>query len=308
MSKVAVVGSLHLDILVEAPRLPQSDETLAGKSWSQKCGGKGGNQAVAAARFGAKVGMGGRVGGDEFGRRLRDNLRAACVDDTCVGIDPVAGSGMSVAILEASGEYGAVIVSGANLAIDAPAIDREWASLWRSSVLLLQNEVPEAVNLAAATAGRAHGCRMILNAAPARAMSSALLGLVDVLIVNRVEAAALTNRSIADRAEAEAAARSLHRPGLAVIVTLGADGYVLLTGSGAATSQPAFPAPVRSSHGAGDCFCGALAARLALGESLETACQFASAAAALHVSASAEIQNRLTDRDVSAALAARTRL
>ena len=302
MIDVAVVGSLHLDILVEAPRLPLSDETLAGKAWAQKCGGKGGNQAVAAARFGARTAMGGRVGDDDFGRHLRESLRAAGVDDGCVATDATTGSGMSVAILEASGEYGAVIVSGANLAIDAGTIRTSWALLWRSAVLLLQNEVPDAVNLAAARAAQEQGCRVVLNAAPARPIAPALLDLVDILIVNRVEAAALSGLPAATIAEAEAAARALHRPGRDLIVTLGGEGLLLADGASAMLRQPAFPARQRSSHGAGDCFCGALAARLASGETLERACDFARMAAALYVAATPAEQAALKARDVLAAL------
>ncbi len=300
MIEVAVVGSLHLDILVEAPRLPARDETLAGKSWTQKCGGKGGNQAVAAARFGARTAMGGRIGADDFGRSLRENLRAAGVDDRHVETDPALGSGMSVAILEASGEYGAVIVSGANLAIDPAAIAGEWAALWQSAVLLLQNEVSDAVNLAAATAARARGGRVVLNAAPARPAMPALLDLVDILIVNRVEAAALSGLPAATRAEVETAARALHRPGQDLIVTLGGEGLLLADRSGAMLHQPAFPAHQISSHGAGDCFCGALAARLALGADLPAACDFARIAAALYVAATPEQQTRLVTADVLA--------
>ena len=307
MSRVSVVGSLHLDILVEAPRLPHSDETLPGQAWSQKCGGKGGNQAVAAARFGASCAMGGRVGDDDFGRRLRDHLKAAGVDDRCIGTDPAAGSGMSVAILEAGGEYGAVIVSGANLAIDPAAIVGEWAPLWQGAILLLQNEVPEAVNLAAAKSARANGCRVLLNAAPARAIPAALLDLTDVLVVNRIEAASLTGQPASDRAGAELAAKHLHRPGLDVIVTLGADGLVLATEAGTTTHQPAFQTSVRSTHGAGDCFCGALAARLADGDDIVTACRFARAAAALFVGASPEQQAGLSSDQVQAFLAERAR-
>ncbi len=301
MSTVAVVGSLHLDILVAAPRLPLSDETLAGTSWAQTCGGKGGNQAVAAARFGAQVMMGGRVGDDDFGRRLRANLRAAGVDDACVETDAGAGSGMSVAILEANGEYGAVIVSGANLAIDPAAIAADWAMLWRSRVLLLQNEVPEAVNFAAARAARVQGGRVLLNAAPARPIAPALRDLVDVLIVNRIEAAALTGGSVTTRAEAEHAALALARPGQDVLVTLGANGLLLAPRTGGGVFQPPLPVRQRSSHGAGDCFCGALAARLALGDDLPAASDFARVAAALYVAATPEEQARLTTRDVLAA-------
>jgi ribokinase len=103
MTDVAVAGSLHLDIMVAAPRLPARDETLMGKAWHMKCGGKGGNQAVAAARFGASTAMGGQTGADDFGARLRANLEAAGVDITHLDTDPAAGSGMSVAITEAAG-------------------------------------------------------------------------------------------------------------------------------------------------------------------------------------------------------------
>ena len=307
MSRVSVVGSLHLDILVEAPRLPHSDETLPGQAWSQKCGGKGGNQAVAAARFGASCAMGGRVGDDDFGRRLRAHLKAAGVDDRCVDTDPAGGSGMSVAIQEAGGEYGAVIVSGANLAIDPTVITEDWASLWQSSILLLQNEVPESVNLAAARAARKHGCRVLLNAAPARAIPAALLDLTDILVVNRIEAASMTGRPLKDRAAAEQAARDLHRPGLDLIVTLGADGLLLVTRDGAASHQPAYAVRAQSSHGAGDCFCGALAARLAMSENIATACDFAGAAAALFVAATPEGQAALSSDQVQHFLSERTR-
>jgi len=298
MSRVSVVGSLHLDILVEAPRLPLSDETLPGRAWSQKCGGKGGNQAVAAARFGASCAMGGRVGDDDFGRKLRDHLRAAGVDDRCVGTDPVAGSGMSVAILEAGGEYGAVIVSGANLAINAATIAHDWAPLWDAQVLMLQNEVPEDVNLAAASAAHANGCRVLLNAAPARALSAELLRLTDVLVLNRVEAGHMTGRTLRTRQDVAQAADALHRPGQDLIITMGSDGLHLTMRSGKSMFQLAFETAVRSAHGAGDCFCGALAARLALGDEVATACDFARAAAALFVAATPDGQAALSSGQV----------
>lgn len=301
MIDVAVVGSLHLDILVEAPRLPVSDETLAGRSWTQKCGGKGGNQAVAAARFGARTAMGGRIGNDDFGRRLRDNLRAAGVDDRCVETDAAAGSGMSVAIQEANGEYGAVIVSGANLAIDATAIGDAWAPLWDARILLLQNEVAEAVDLAAAAAARSQGGRIVLNAAPARTIAPALLGCVDILIVNRIEATALAGHHVTDRAMAERAARALADGRRDVLITLGGDGLLIARRGGETVFQPAFPVRQRSSHGAGDTFCGALAARLALGDDLVDACDFARIAAALHVAAEPGAQGRIVTADVIAA-------
>jgi ribokinase len=228
MIDVAVVGSLHLDIMVAAPRLPGRDETLMGTSWHYKCGGKGGNQAVAAARAGARTAFGGQTGQDDFGERLRANLAAAGVDLAHVDLDPAQGSGMSVAISEAAGEYGAVVVSGANLTIDAAAIASRWAGLWQAKVLLLQNEIPEAVSLAAARLAKAHGARIILNAAPARAMSAALLDLVDILVVNRVEAAMLSGEEDPGRA-----LQKLHAPSRDVVLTRGGDGLLLMARDGA---------------------------------------------------------------------------
>lgn len=279
MIDVAVVGSLHLDIMVAAPRLPGRDETLFGSSWHTKCGGKGGNQAVAAARCGARTAFGGQTGQDDFGERLRANLAAAGVDIAHVSTDPTQGSGMSVAISEAAGEYGAVVVSGANLTIDAAAIAQRWAPLWDTRLLLLQNEIPEAVSLAAAGAARAKGARIVLNAAPARQMSPAFLGLVDVLVVNRVEAAMLSGED--DMAKAIAA---LHSPSRDVVLTRGGDGLMLMTRDGRRTDIPALKVQLISSHGAGDCFCGALAARLAAGDGIEAACRFATEAAGKFVS------------------------
>ena len=279
MIDVAVVGSLHLDILVAAPRLPGRDETLVGSSWHYKCGGKGGNQAVAAARFGARTAFGGQTGRDDFGDRLRANLVAAGVDIVHVGTDPAQGSGMSVAIREDSGEYGAVVVSGANLSIDAAAIVSAWEPLWSARVLLLQNEIPEAVSLAAAKAAKAKGARIVLNAAPARKMSAEFLGLVDILVVNRVEAEMLAGTS-----DMAAALAGLHAPTRDVVLTRGGDGLMLMTRDGGRRDIPALPVKLISSHGAGDCFCGALAARLAAGDGIEAACRFATEAAGKFVS------------------------
>ncbi|MFN4143518.1 ribokinase [Aestuariivirga sp.] len=289
MIDVAVVGSLHLDIMVAAQRLPQRDETLIGSSWHYKCGGKGGNQAVASSRFGARTAFGGQTGADDFGERLRANLVAAGVDISCLGTDPSRGSGMSVAISEAGGEYGAVVVSGANLTIDPQAIATRWEGLWGAKVLLLQNEITEEASLAAARAARARGALVILNAAPARPMSEEFLRLVDVLIVNRVEAAMLSGED--DPARAVAA---MHLPSRDVVLTRGGEGLTLVTRSGKRLDLPALPVRMISSHGAGDCFCGSLAARLAAGDDLISACRFASVAAGLFVS-TPESQHHLLD-------------
>lgn len=281
--------------MVTAPRLPALDETLMGSAWGYKCGGKGGNQAVAAARFGARVGFGGQTGADDFGARLRKNLAEASVDISCVGIDRTQGSGMSVAITEAHGEYGAVVVSGANLSIDPAGIAMRWAALWTAKVLLLQNEIPEAVSLAAARAAKANGAIVVLNAAPARAAGAAFLDLVDVLVVNRVEAVMLSGRD-----DPHEALRALHAPHRDVILTRGGDGLAIMRRDGTVTDLAALKVKLMSSHGAGDCFCGALAARLSAGDDVSTAAAFARTAAGLFVAMPPERQSTLTHAMVDA--------
>ena len=280
---VIVCGSLHLDILVRAPHLPRLDETAVARSWAQRCGGKGGNQAVQSARLGARTAMIGRAGADDFGARLLANLDGAGVDRTGVTVDAEAGSGMSVAIVDDNGEYGAVIVSGANLAIDPEAQAGEWERLGGARVLVLQNEVPHAVNVAAALAAHAAGATILFNAAPARSCAADLLDLIDVLVVNRVEAEMLTALPVADRPGAIAALPALGAAERAVVVTLGGGGLVVAPAGGHPSEIEAVPVKVVSAHGAGDCFVGALAARMAGGDDVVTACRFANAAAAAYV-------------------------
>ncbi len=282
---VVVCGSLHLDVMVKAPHLPRLDETAVGSDWELKCGGKGGNQAVMARRAGARTAMIGCVGKDDFGDRLLANLDAAGVDRTAVGVDASVRSGMSVAIVDAAGDYGAVIVSGSNLAIPPGEIGPLWARLGGGRVLMLQNEAPEAVNVAAARAARAAGARTILNAAPARTLSAEFLDLVDTLVVNRVEAEMMSGLPVASAADALAALPRLSAAGRDVVITLGGDGLVLQPAREAPTVIPPHKVAVVSTHGAGDSFLGSLACALARGSALEDACRIANRAAADYVSA-----------------------
>lgn len=299
---VAVCGSLHLDIVVRAPALPVLDETAVGTERSFKCGGKGGNQAVMAARMGARTAMVSRVGDDDFGLALLGNLELAEVDHRAVRLDPTASSGMSIAIVVPDGSYGAVIVSGANQAITPEAIAGDWATLGGARVLLLQNEVRESVNLAAARVAREAGAHVILNAAPARPLSPALLERVDVLVLNRVEAALLEGRTVEGRADALDTVSRQPAGGPALVVTLGGDGLVVRPRGGSATWLAPHPVRAVSAHGAGDCFLGALAARLAAGSDLLTGCRWANAAAALFVSLGDAAQHQMGRPDVEAFL------
>ncbi len=280
---VIVCGSLHLDIMVAAPHLPRLDETAVGTSWRLKCGGKGGNQAVMAAAAGSRTAMIGRVGDDDFGRRLLANLETGGVETRSVAVDKVSGSGMSVAIENPAGGYGAVIVSGTNLALSARAVTAAWRDLGGASLLLLQNEVPEPANIAAARAAKAAGARVVLNAAPARVIARALLDLVDILVVNRVEAEMLSGAPVESPDDAVAALPALGLGLRNVVVTLGGDGVVVGTRDRAVTRLAAHPVDVVATHGAGDCFVGHMAHALVRGATVAEAATRANDAAGVFV-------------------------
>jgi ribokinase len=284
-ARVFVLGSLHLDVIVTAPRLPRTDETLMGDAVRYEFGGKGGNQALAAARMGVPVSMAGRVGDDAFADQIKDRLQASGVDHAQVLRKPGA-TGMSVAIVDRKGDYGAIVVSGVNRTI----LSGDVAMPGDTRILCLQNEIPEERNLTLARAARARGITVMLNAAPARPTSPDLLALVDVLIVNRVEGHDISGKS--DPQDILPALASLGPD--CVILTLGADGAMLRTPDTPARHFPACPVDVISSHGAGDAFAGTLAAELARGSTVRAALAFAQAAAALHVSTPIEDRASIT--------------
>ncbi len=281
---VIVCGSLHLDIVVKAPALPRIDETAVGSSWAKVCGGKGGNQAVQAARAGARTAMIGRIGDDDFGQTLLKNLTTAKVDVSAITTDQKQGSGMSVAILQVDGDYGAVIVSGSNTTIDPRSLADQWSALGGAKVLVLQNEVPHEVNLAAARAAKAAGADVVFNAAPARARTDELAGLIDVFIVNRIEAEAMCGQTVQSRSDARRAISAMTKTFRAVVITLGGEGLVLSNETQAIHEIEPILVEVVSTHGAGDCFVGTLSAELANGGSLLSACQRANQRAATFVS------------------------
>ena len=300
---VVVFGSLHLDIMVQAPGRPRLGETMVGQGWSMKEGGKGGNQAVEAARHGARTAMVGAVGADDFGRRLIGHLQRHGVDTHAVGRLPGGSSGMSVALVEPHGDYGAVIVSGANLSLGAEAVAASAPLMAGARWLLLQNEVPEEANIAAAEAARSGGASVILNAAPMRQLPLALLARVDILVVNAVEAEALCASPVESAAGAAHAATALLELVPCVIVTAGGHGLAIAERNGARATVPAHDVVVCSTHGAGDAFVGALGARLATGESLLAATRYANAAAALVVATPPEERAGLGPQAVERLLA-----
>ncbi|MDE1995078.1 MAG: ribokinase [Rhizobiaceae bacterium] len=283
---VFVFGSLHYDIIVKGPARPRKGETVTGTAWFPKCGGKGGNQAVSAAKAGAKVMMIGAVADDDFGTTLLANLKAKGVNSGLVRTVAGGSSGMSVAIFDSEGDYGAVIVSGSNLALSSTDVDAAKKHFTSDSVLVLQSEVPDSANVLAAEAMKAAGGRVLINAAPARALSTELTKLIDIIVVNAVEAEMLAEMEQVDSlADAMAAAHLLAEKYPVAVVTAGGEGVACVERRNSRElAIPARKVKLVSTHGAGDEFIGVLAANLAAGLDIQVALEKANEAAAILVS------------------------
>ncbi|TCV67460.1 ribokinase [Neorhizobium sp. S3-V5DH] len=269
---VTVFGSLHYDIAVFGPDRPRKGETVTGNSWHPKFGGKGGNQAVSAARTGIATSMIGAVADDDFGRFLISNLDRRNVDRTFVRRDALQSTGMSVAIFDAEGDYGAVIVSGSNLTLGDHDVLAAGDLLSRTTILVLQNEIPDAANVAAAKAVRQAGGRVLINAAPARILSNDLKQLIDIIVVNAIEAETLAGVQVVETLEgALEAARKLAAIFPEVVVTAGGAGVAYANHDGEEILIAGIKVKVESTHGAGDEFIGVLAAELASGKTMNDA-------------------------------------
>jgi ribokinase len=267
---VAVVGSLNLDLVVRVPRLPGPGETVSGGDVFRNPGGKGANQAVAAARLGRTVAMVGCVGDDPPGRELLGSLQADGVDTAQVRVVDGVPSGAAFITVGQDGENQIVVSPGANARLTAEDVAAAGAALRAAAVTLLQLEVPLEVVAAAA---RAAGGLVVLNPAPVRELAEELLGEVDVLVPNRVELAQLAGAPAPATVE-EAAALAGRLPAHAVVVTLGADG-ALVVEDGRSSHVPAVRVRPVDTTAAGDAFCGGLADALAGGASLQDAARWA---------------------------------
>ncbi|MEL6129929.1 MAG: ribokinase [Cyanobacteria bacterium J06628_4] len=277
---IVVFGSLNMDLVAQVPRLPQTGETLLGTGFATVPGGKGANQAVAAARLGAPTTMVGRVGNDSFGPLLCDSLQAAGVKTDLVAVD-CGPSGVALIAVGGAGENQIVVVPGANGHVDASDVDR-LPLMAQPSILLMQFEIP--LMAVQAAAERASDHLVIVDPAPARVdLPASFYGLVDILTPNQTEASQLTGVQVHDVVTAMEAAQILRQRGSStVIVKLGSQGAVAASKS-ELFHMPAFQVAAVDTVAAGDAFNGGLAVALWEEKSLREAVKWASAVAALSV-------------------------
>ncbi|SOD87264.1 ribokinase [Streptomyces sp. Ag109_G2-15] len=276
MTHIAVLGSTNMDLVTYVTKAPQRGETVTGREFRTIPGGKGANQAIAAARAGATVTMIGAVGNDAFGVRLRDTLEHSGVDTDF--LRTVEGpSGTAHIVVDDEGGNSIVVVPGANGTVDHLALGDE-GLLASADALLLQLEIPLAAVVAGAQAARRHGVRTILTPAPAQPLPPELLAATDLLVPNEYEAVTLTGRT--DPREAAAALLDVVPQ---VVVTLGATGSLYLARGAEPLVVPAPRVKAVDSTGAGDTFVGALAVALAEEKPVREALSWAAAAAALSV-------------------------
>ena len=286
-SKILVAGSLNMDLVAFAPRIPVAGETLTGRTFLSVPGGKGANQAYAAARLGSSVAMLGRVGGDDLGRQLRQNLAGAGCDVSGVLTTADATTGIALIFVADSGQNSIVIVAGANGRFSPEDIAAAASRFAGVAYVLLQLESPLATVVAAAQAARRAGAQVILDPAPAPSspLPPELLSNVDILTPNESEAAILSGaapRRMNPDEAIEIGSRLRASGPAAVIVKLGEQGVALVTGEGSQVVRaPAVTAV--DSTAAGDIFNAALAVASADGAEIAAACRFANRAAAISV-------------------------
>lgn len=285
--KVTVVGSLNIDLVCHAIRRPDKGETIIGDAFDIFTGGKGFNQATAAARLGAEVALVGSVGSGPFGDLLLTALKKENINSKFITRRTDIGTGIATIVVEPDGDNSIIVVPRANMALTTADIDAAADCIADADALLLQLETPMVASEHAAAIAKQHGTRVVLNPAPAQPLPDSLLRYVDILTPNQSETALLSGTQINSHDAARRAAETLRgrmvdTENSAIVLTLGAQGSLMLTET---TSKlvPALPVQPVDTTGAGDAFCGALATALASGENLQSAVEFANAAGAAAV-------------------------
>ena len=278
---VVVVGSSNMDLVIKSSRIPKTGETILGGEFAMIAGGKGANQAVAAARLGADTCFVARVGADPFGVKMLENFSREGIRTDYVVRDAKHSSGVAIIVVDEAGENIIVVAAGANGALSPADVEAAEEMIARADSVLLQLEIPLETVARAVELAATHGTRVILDPAPARPLDKSLLAKVSLITPNETEAEILTGIAGEDEKAARAQAEKLLGLGVkSVLITRGKQGSLLADSSGMKAFKTV-PVDSVDSTAAGDCFNGALAAALARGDSLDQAIGFASRAAAL---------------------------
>ena len=283
MARILVVGSIHMDFVVTVPRLPQVGETVLGKDFVMKPGGKGANQAVAASRLGAETFMVSRVGADDVGKRLLENLEGNRVSTRYVVVDEETHSGVAFILVDSEGRNVIAVAPGVDDRVSVGDVDRALRELKGVGVLLLQLEIPLETVVYAAKAYSERGVTVILNPAPYKSLPREIFPPLYAITPNRVEAEQMTGVRIETVSDCRVVGRRLLSLGVKVaVITLGAKGAYVVSEEFEGLVE-GFEVPVVDTTGAGDAFNGALAVALAEGLDIAEAVKFANATAALKV-------------------------
>lgn len=296
MQSIIVFGSINMDLVTKTPRLPVAGETLTGYEFFTAGGGKGANQAVAAARLGISTQMVGRLGNDDFGRQLLRHLQAAGVQTDGVLVDETTSSGVAVITVDDAGENNIIIIGGANGRLNETDVERLRSRLPGAAALLMQLEIPMATVQLAAQVAHSAGVPVILDPAPAQDIPDDLYPLIDIITPNQLEASQLVGFPVDGQEAARQASAELQQRGVStVIVKLGDRGVFCATAE-ETFFVPAFSVQAVDTVAAGDAFNGALAVALAQGRLLREAVVWGAAAGALSAT-KAGAQPSLPDRE-----------
>ncbi|MBS7287818.1 MAG: ribokinase [Candidatus Freyarchaeota archaeon] len=296
--RVAVVGSSHVDFTILLDKMPKVGETVVGKGFRVSPGGKGANQAVAAARLGAEVHMVSRVGRDAFGKLLLDNFRINGVRTNHVFEDPEAHTGVAFILVDSAGRNMIAVAPGVDLHVSKEDVEKASEAIRGADVVLLQLEIP--LETVAYTVEKAwkQSVPVVLTPAPAQPIPESVLSKVSVLTPNEVEAEMLTGVKVQSLRDATVAGRKLLEKGVgSVVLTLGDKGALLVDEEGE-FHVPALPVKPVDTTGAGDCFSGALGVALAEGLNMKKAVVFANTAAGLSTTKTGAQEGMPTRKEV----------
>ena len=283
MSQLIVLGSVNADHVLQVPSFPRPGETLHGRNYQIIPGGKGANQAVAAARLNADIGFIACVGDDGFGQNIRGVFADDGIDISAVHMIENTPTGIAMIQVSDCGENSICIAAAANDALTAEVVNQHCAQIAAANYLLMQLETPLAGIEYAASIAKANGTQVILNPAPARALPDALLAMVDIITPNETEAEVLTGVAVTDADSAAKAAQALHDKGIAIVmITLGSKG-VYISQQCTGKIIPGFKVTATDTTAAGDTFNGAFVTGLLEGKAIEDAVVFAHGAAAISV-------------------------